>query len=183
MKTPINIVRFKALLLSLMLCPVALGVSAQSRSNRIMAGVGAQYPRGLEATIGWEHETRNHNAWEYFAETYLKYEDDPDVGHITRQSFWNSYNTWGVGVAYKPCVIRGGVRHGRNQYGSLRLGSSLGSDTHEVVGWVNLGYEHNFALRHGWQFYWQVRGDICINGKDFLKAGVAIGVKIPYSPR
>lgn len=173
----------KAVFLSLFFCIAIVHGFAQSRSNRIMVGAGAQFPRGLEATLAWEHETKNHNAWEYFANTYLKYEDDPEVGHITRQSFWNSYNTWGVGVAYKPCVLRGGVRHGRNQYGTLRLGGSLGSDTEDVVGWVNLGYEHNYALRHGWHLYWQVKGDICINGKDFVKAGVAIGVKIPYSAR
>ena len=37
---------------------------AQSHSNRISLGVGALYERGLDATLAWEYETKNHNAWE-----------------------------------------------------------------------------------------------------------------------
>ena len=36
-------------------------------------GVGALYQRGLDATISWEHETRYHNAWEYFINGYIKW--------------------------------------------------------------------------------------------------------------
>ena len=156
---------------------------AQSHSNRISLGVGALYERGLDAILAWEHETKNHNAWEYFVNGYLKYEDDPIAGHITNDSFWKSYNTWGAGVAYKPCIVRGGIRHGRNHYGALRLGGSVGSDCHEAVGWVNVGYEHNYALKNGWYLYWQLKTDLCINGKDLFRTGVTIGVKLPYNAR
>ena len=128
-----------------------LGVTgrAQSHGNRLSLGVGALYERGLDATLAVEHETKNHNAWEYFANGYIKWDKDEAAGHVTRQSFWNNYRTWGLGIAYKPCVIRS-----RNKYGSLRIGASAGSDSHEFVGWANVGYEHNYVLRHGWQLYW-----------------------------
>lgn len=162
---------------------VATAGHAQSYSDHINLGIGALYERGLDATLAWEHETKSHNAWEYFVNGYLKYEEDPIAGHITTDSFWNSYNTWGAGIAYKPCVVRGGIRHGRNNYGSLRLGGSLGSDGDEFIGWVNVGYEHNYALKHGWTLYWQIKTDLCINGKDLFRTGATIGVKIPYNAR
>ena len=67
---------------------------------------------------GQEHETKNHNAWEYFANGYVKWAKDESAGHVTKESFWNNYRTWGLGVAYKPCVVRS-----RNKYGSLRIGA------------------------------------------------------------
>lgn len=156
---------------------------AQSHSDYIDVGIGALYQRGFDATLSWEHETKNHNAWEYFVNGYLKYDDDEKVGHITPKSFWSSYNTYSVGAAYKPCILHGGIRHGRNHYGSLKLGASIGSDTHEFVGWVNVGYEQNYVLKHGWHLYWQVKSDLCINGKDLFRSGVVIGVKLPYRIR
>ena len=151
---------------------------AQSNSNRISLGVGALYERGLDATLSVEHETKNHNAWEYFLNGYVKYDKDKEVDHITKDSFWRNYRTWGVGIAYKPCVYRT-----KNTYGCLRIGGSVGSDTKEVVGWANVGYEHCYALRHGWQLFWQVKTDVCINGKDLFRTGVAIGFKLPTSSR
>ena len=96
----------------------ASGTSAQSSNrNRLMLGCGALYERGFDATVAYEHETKYHHAWEYFATGYLKYRDDPAAGHVTEKSFWDSYNTWHVGIAYKPCVSRG-----RNHHGNARLG-------------------------------------------------------------
>ena len=59
----------------------------------------------------------------------------------------------------------------------MRLGGSLGSDTHEVIGGIHVGYEHNYALPHGWFLYGQVKTDMVINGKDFFRTGIAVGVK------
>ena len=146
---------------------------AQSNSNRISFGVGALYERGFDATLSVEHETKNHNAWEYFMNGYVKYDIDKEAGHITKDSFWHNYRTWGLGIAYKPCVYRA-----KNAYGSLRLGGSAGSDTKAMVGWANIGYEHNYVLRRGWHIYWQVKSDVCINGKDLFRTGVVIGVKL-----
>lgn len=136
------------------------------------------YERGFDATLSVEHETKNHNAWEYFLNGYVKYDKDANAGHITNESFWKNYRTWGVGVAYKPCVFRG-----KNNYGALRLGGSLGSDTHEFVGWVNAGYEHNFVLHHGIKLFVQARTDLAINGLDLFRTGVSIGFKFPVGKR
>lgn len=147
---------------------------AQSHGNHIMVGVGGSYPRGVEATIAYEHETEYHSAWEYFATGYLKYEEDPEAGHITNESFWHSYNTWTVGAAYKPCVSRG-----RNHHGNFRIGVSVGSDLDKVISAGHLGYEHTFNLYNGWGVFFQVKEDFVIRGKDKFRTGATIGVKIP----
>lgn len=155
-----------------------VSVNAQSNSNRLSLGVGALYEKGFDVTLAVEHETQNHNAWEYFANGYVKYAKDETVGHITQDSFWRNYRTWGMGIVYKPCVFRA-----KNGYGSLRIGASGGSDTHEFVGWANVGYEHNYVLRHGWHLYWQVKTDLCINGEDLFRTGIVVGFKIPTGSR
>lgn len=142
--------------------------------NHAMLSVGASYERGLDATLSYEHKTKYHNAWEYFAMVYCKYEKDDVFGHYTKKSFWRSYNTWHIGAAYKPCTARG-----RNHHGNLRLGASLGSDRSEVIGAAHVGYEHSYALKGGWEFFFQLKEDVVFNGKDTFRTGVALGVKLP----
>ena len=103
---------------------ISLSSFAQSHSDRITFGMGLLYERGLDATLAWEHETKYHNAWEYFVNGYLKWDECESCGHVCPESFWKNYRTWGVGVAYKPCVWRG-----RNNHGNLRIGASAGSQT------------------------------------------------------
>lgn len=155
---------------------ITADVFAQRNSNRLMIGSGLMYKNGWELTLGYEHEMNYRHCWEFFVNGYLQWKDCPSCGHVCPQSFWNNYRTWGVGAAYKPCVIRR-----RNHYGSLRLGASGGSDTDKFVAGIHLGYEHNYVMRSGWTFYWQVRNDIMINGKDLFRTGFAIGVKLPLN--
>lgn len=147
---------------------------AQSHGDHLMFDIGTSYPKGFEASLAYEHETDYHNAWEYFATAYLKYDEDPIVGHITNESFWHNYNTWDIGVAYKPCVSRG-----RNHHGSFRIGASVGSDLDNVIGGAHVGYEHTYNLYYGWSVFFQVKEDIMIRCKDTFRTGVTIGVKIP----
>ena len=91
------------------------------------------------------------------------------------ESFWKNYRTWGVGVAYKPCVWRG-----RNNHGNLRIGASAGSNTDKFLGGIHVGYEHNYALRKGWGLYWQAKCDLMLpDRKDLFRTGVTLGFKIP----
>ena len=151
-----------------------LAIHAQTNSDRISVGVGALYERGLDLTISYEHETKYHNAWEYFANGYIKWSDCKSCGHVCPESFWKNYRSYGFGIAYKPCVTRG-----RNHHGNLRIGASAGSDTKEFLGGAHVGYEHNYTLRDGWKLYWQVKSDIMIKGEDLFRTGVVLGVKLP----
>lgn len=156
-----------------------ISASAQSHSNRIGIGSSLLYERGLDASVFWEHETSYHNAWEVFANGYLKWDDCASCGKVCSQSFWKSYNTWAVGAAYKPCIVRS-----RNRYGSFRFGASAGSDTHKFLAGLHLGYEQNYALKHGWVFYWGAKVDVMLpKREDLFRSGVTIGIKLPVGNR
>ena len=166
----------KKILLTLMAVAIfAVNSHAQANMGCLSLGVGCLYERGMDATLSYEHEGSYHNAWEFFANVYLKWDECESCGHVCPESFWHNYNTYGFGIAYKPCVIRG-----RNHYGNVRLGGSLGSDTDEVVGGVHVGYEHNYVLRGGWMLFWQVKSDVMINAEDLFRTGVVLGFKIPF---
>ena len=138
---------------------VSVSSFAQSHSDRISVGAGALYQRGLDATISWEHETRYHNAWEYFINGYIKWDECASCGHVCPESFWNNYRTWGVGAAYKPCVARG-----RNNYGNLRIGAR----------------KTRSEERHGWGLFVQAKCDLTLpKREDLFRTGIVIGFKIP----
>ena len=147
---------------------------AQSHGSHIQLSLGSSYPKTLEATLAYEQERDYHHAWEYFGTYSIQYADDPEVGHVTPKSFWHNYNTWEVGMAYKPCVTRG-----RNHHGSLRIGASAGSDFEKVIGAAHFGYEHTYNLYDGWSVFFSVKESIAIHGKDRFKTGVSLGVKVP----
>lgn len=153
----------------------SLQCHAQTNNNHFNISVGALYERGLDATLSYEHSTKYHNAWEYFVTGYIKYDKDPDAGHITKKSFWENYRSWHIGVAYKPCVSRG-----RNHHGNARIGASVGSDTEDFVGGIHVGYEHTYALKHGWELFFQVKEDVVIpRSGDLFRTGLSFGLKVP----
>ena len=59
-----KILRYSLLLATAVL---SLTVHAQTHGDYLMLQTGASYPNGLEATLAYEHETRYHSGWEYFA--------------------------------------------------------------------------------------------------------------------
>ena len=146
---------------------------AQRNSNRLSVGVGCLYERGLDLTVAYEHESQYHNAWEYFANGYIKWDECESCGHVCPDSFWKNYRSYGFGVAYKPCMSRG-----RNHHGNLRLGAAAGSDTDRFLGGIHLGYEHNYAMGGGWKLFWQVKTDLMIKGEDLFRTGIVLGVKL-----
>lgn len=143
-------------------------------NNHVSLGVGLLYEKTADVTLSYEHETSYHNAWEYFANGSVKWDDCESCGHICPESFWNNYRTWGMGIAYKPCVTRD-----RNSHGNVRIGASLGSDTNDFLAGIHIGYEQNYSLRGGWKLYWQVKSDCMINGRDLFRTGITAGIKFP----
>lgn len=145
--------------------------NAQDNSNRIGVGVGGFYRPAASASLFWEHETRYHNAWEFFATGSLKLDDIEDLGA--------NYRYWGVGAAWKPCVYRA-----RNLYGSARIGVSLGAAPTDFLAGIHAGWQHSYALRKGWQFYWQAGVDVMLPRRDDLfRVGAGVGIKMPVRIR
>lgn len=165
----------KAVLMSILISCMTGVAQAQTYGNHLVLGLGALYERGFDATLSMEHETKYHHAWEYFINGYIQWDKCVSCGHVCPHSFWHEYRTWGVGVAYKPCVSRG-----RNHYGNLRIGASAGSNTDDFLGGVHAGYEHSYSLHKGWMLYWQAKCDLMLpNRNDLFRTGVVIGIKIP----
>ena len=177
----------RKIIITIIAVTMAVSAGAQSHGNRIGIGAGAMYRNGLDATLFWEHETRYHNAWEFFADGYLQYDKE-------EESFFKNHKNLTAGIAWKPCVYRarnnyGSLRIGASagsdmskRYGSLRLGASVGSNTHDFLAGIHAGYEHNYALPHGWVFYWRTKVDVVLPKRevgDILRGGVAIGIKFP----
>ncbi len=133
--------------------------AAQQRPPLAWRGV-AVYENGMDVTLAYEHEMNYRHAWEFFANGYLKWAECGSCGHVCPESFWRNYRTYGFGVAYKPCVVRG-----RNHYGNLRIGASAGSDTNKFLAGIHVGYEHNYVLRSGCTLFWQVKSDMMIKGR------------------
>lgn len=169
---------YRIVLIALAMILETTNVMAQRNANFINVSAGANFRRGLEATISYEHGTKYHNAWEYFGTYHVTYDEDPICGHITKDSFWKSYNTWHIGVAYKPCVSRR-----RNCHGNLRIGASAGSNRYRFLGAVHIGYEYSFSLYHGWELFFQFKEDLLIpkRNSELFRTGAAFGVKIPLN--
>ena len=160
----------RRIIITLIAVTMAVSAGAQSHGNRIGIGAGAMYRNGLDATLFWEHETRYHNAWEFFADGYLQYDQESE-------SFFKNHKNLTAGIAWKPCVYRT-----RNNYGSVRVGASAGSDMSKVIAGIHAGYEHSYAFTHGWQFYWRAKVDVVLPKReigDILRGGIAVGIKFP----
>ena len=80
----------------LMIFVAVLAVSATAfagdRDGRVSFGIGLLYENGLDATLSYERENAYHNAWEFFANGYLKWDKCASCGHVCPDSFWKNYS-------------------------------------------------------------------------------------------
>ena len=84
----------------------------------------------------------------------------------------------GIGTG-APCLYRA-----RNRYGSARIGVSLGAAPTDFLAGIHAGWQHRYALKGGWQFFWQAGVDLMLPKRDDLfRAGAGIGVKLPVRDR
>ena len=161
----------RLLLIVPLLAAMAVPSAAQDRSDRIGLGVGMSYHPAAYAVLFWEHETRYHNAWEVSVEGQLLLPESSSP----ETRLWDNGWRWGVGAAYKPCVYRA-----RNRYGSARFGVSLGAAPSEFQAALQAGWQQSYALRGGWQFYWQAGASVTLpKWGGLFHAGGAVGFKIP----
>ncbi len=150
---------------------MATTARAQDIANRIGAGVTAHFRPAASATLFWEHEMRYHDAWEVYVTGSVKLDNLEELGA--------NYKCWGVGAAWKPCLFRA-----KNRYGSARIGVSIGAAPTDFLAGIHAGWQHSYALKRGWQFYWQAGVDVILPRRDDLfRAGAGIGLKLPVRDR
>lgn len=92
-------IQMKRMSLMVLLAMVFAAAVGQNNINHLNMSVAALYERGLDATLSYEHETRYHDSWEYFVNGYIQWDEDPEAGHVTTDSFWHNYFTYNIGVA------------------------------------------------------------------------------------
>lgn len=162
--------------LTILAAIVAMGLSAAAQNNadRIGVGIGASYRNACDAVLFWEHENAYHNAWEVFVEGQLQLHELSQLSQL-----WDNGKRWGTGVAWKPCLWRA-----RNRYGSARIGVSLGASPTDFQAGIQAGWQQSYALRGGWQFYWQAGADLMLPKWDGLfSIGGSVGIKMPVRDR
>ena len=116
----------------------AVMAKAQDNTNRIGVGLGGYYRPAASMTLFWEHETRYHNAWEFFAEGRVLFHGDLSQLSQVSQIWDSAGKQWGVGAAWKPCVYRA-----RNRYGSARIGVTLGAAPTDFLAGIHAGWQHS----------------------------------------
>ena len=142
---------------------------AQNNWDRIGIGAGVGYSPKADAVLFWEHETKYHNAWEVFLAGSLA------LDNLKGNLWTDNTKAWGAGAAWKPCGYRA-----RNRYGSARIGVSLGAAPTDFLAGIHAGWQHSYAMRRGWQFYWQAGVDVMLPKRnDLFRVGAGIGIKMP----
>ena len=146
---------------------------AQNNWDRVGFGIGGGYSPKAETVLFWEHETSYHNAWEVFLAGAFSLDS-------IRGNVWNdNTKSWGAGAAWKPCMVRS-----RNNYGSLRLAAMLGAAPRDFSAGLIAGYQHSWALRGGWQLYWQGGVTLTLPKRgDLFGVSTGVGVKMPVRDR
>ena len=72
----------KTLILMFACMCLAFSANAQRNSGRLSLGVGLLYRNGMDVTFSYEHEMNYRQAWELFANGYLKWTECKSCGHI-----------------------------------------------------------------------------------------------------
>ncbi len=165
----------KRILLILSLSLAVLPSVAGNGDKFFNLSAGWQWKNTVNAIIGFEAETKYHNAWEMYVDLSTAYEKCPQHGTVDSKSFW-AYKTFGIGGAYKPLIYRG-----KNSTLRWRLGADLGTNRRGFQASLDLGFEYAYSLRSGIQLFVMQKNDFVFWTRDHFRNGVLIGVKFPLN--
>lgn len=137
-------------------------------SERVAVNAGYMLPNTIYATVGYEKDMRNGNAFEIFGELGDQWQ------HPTCHRFWKGYY-WDGGANYKYALRR-------FKNGNFRIfgGCQLGSVQTKFFLGVRAGFEYNYVFANNWVLSVQQLNTVnFIHGRTF-RNGISIGVKIPF---
>ncbi len=164
----------KKIILILFLIPLCTLAFAGDGDRYIKAYTGWLYRNTLNATIGIEFERSYHNSWELYFDLTNRYRKCPDCNKYTRDSFWY-YKTFAVGAAYNYSIWRG-----KNSTFRLRPGVDLGTNGYVFLLSVEAGFEYNYSFKNNWMISFQQKNEVIFWGRDHIRNGLLIGLKIPF---
>lgn len=165
----------KKILCSMTLLLVACAVKAGNGDMFWNISGGWQWKNTVNVMVGFEKETKYHNAYELYVDLATAYETCPQHGIIDSKSFW-AYKTFGIGGAYKPSFWRG-----KNSNMRLRMGADLGANRKGFQASIDLGLEYSYSFRSGVQIFVMQKNDFVFWTRDHFRNGLLVGFKIPLN--
>lgn len=136
---------------------------------------GWQWKNTVNAVVGFELETKYHNAWELYFDLATAYRTCPVCHKVCSDSFWD-YKTFGIGAAYKPSMWRG-----KNSTVRWRFGADLGANHKGFQASVDIGLEYSYSFKNGIQFFVMQKNDFVFWTRDHFRNGLLIGLKFPLT--
>lgn len=164
----------KPLLLSLFLVCFTPRVAAGEGDGHFGIQTGIMYPRIFNATLSYDLETNYHNAYEVYVDYFTQWDKCGTCDKVCMDSFWKRRYGLGIGAAYKPAIHRG-----HNQFGRLRLGADVGTNTRGFALGIEVGYEYVFSFQSGVQLVIQQKNEVTFWSKPTFKNGLLLGVRFP----
>lgn len=136
-------------------------------NEHITVSAGFLFPSSLNATIGYEYQTFNGNAYEAFAELGDHWQ------HPVCHRFWKGYY-WDGGVQYKYQLKR-------LKNGNFRVfgGVQFGAVSTEFFMGIRAGFEYNYIFANNWEFTVTQLNTVNFFHGDTFRNGLMVGVKIP----
>ncbi len=165
----------KKILLGMALLAGSLTAKAGNGDSFWNVSGGWQWKNTVNAVIGFEKETKYHNAYELYVDLATAYETCPQHGVVDSKSFW-AYKTFGIGGAYKPAFWRG-----KNSNVRLRMGADLGANRKGFQASIDLGLEYSYSFRSGVQLFVMQKNDFVFWTRDHFRNGLLVGIKIPLN--
>lgn len=136
---------------------------------------GYQWKNTVNLLVGFEAETKYHNAWELYFDLSTAYTTCPTCYKVCSKSFWD-YKTFGLGIAYKPSLYRG-----KNSVVRWRIGADIGANRKGFQASIDLGIEYSYSFRNGMQVFVLQKNDFVFWTRDHFRNGLLVGVKFPLS--
>lgn len=135
----------------------------------------------LNHMVSLEIERLNRKCWDIYFDYSVpmkKYED----GKLHPKY---DYRSLGLGVAYKPVVLRNLFLGYKNSLMRFRLGCDMGGygtvDGDEFYTSIDFGFEYTKTFRNGMELILMEKNDAVFWGRDSFRAGLYVGFKIPLN--
>lgn len=130
--------------------------------------------------LGIEYEIKNQACWEFYLTHAVPYHDSPKG---LKPVYSNK--SLGVGLAYKPVILRNMFLTTKNTLMRFRFAFDMGSEEKHSNSsfYCALGgaFEINRTFKNGMQISLMQKNEFVLWSDDFFRTGLLIGLKIPLN--
>lgn len=133
---------------------------AQDGYTRVIVSGGILHRTAGTGTVALEFGKKYHRYIELFADVY--------------RSNLEERENYLAGIAYKPNLLRSS-----NTYLNFRAGFGLGSNTDNVIGSIQGGFEFGYIFPKNFALMLHQKNEAVIGSEQPLRTGILVGFKIP----